>query len=196
MKLNPTQLARLEIQLDRTKRTLRSFMAAGANQFGHPMHDSLMAELSACSEQLRKIGRNVGHTRNSLHVSKYKRENWNDRQRRQSHMHGTDRVEKKANQVLDLVKEIFRTMKQREDPNGGLFDLSKEIGQMAQDFTTVISVDVRNDMNTVSFQNADVVADPIQSVVMLVGLGLEMIRLYRERRKKDKEFHERNPNWS
>lgn len=196
MKLNPAQIARLEIHMARTKSTLTQLNRAGANQFGHGLNSTLTHELKRSGDAMRGIARNIGHTRNSLQVSKYKREVWGDRQRRQSHSHGVDRLEGKLQALAKLVEELIRTTKQRDDPNGGLFDLSKDIADGFKQYEQVISVDVRNDLDTVSFQNADMAADPIQGVIMLVGLGLELWRLYGERRKKDREFKERNPNWS
>lgn len=195
MKLNPAQLARLEIFIARSAQILRQLSQNGANQFGHGQHDGLMLELKRQGDEIRKIGRSIGHTRNALQVSRYKREAWGDRSRRQSHGHGVDRVEIKLNKLLTQIEDIFATTKQRDDPNGGLFDLSTEISKGVQEYSQVISVDVRNDANTLTFQNADMAVDPIQGVIMLVGLGLEMWRLYSERKKKDREFATRNPDW-
>ena len=195
MQLNPAQIARLEIQLDRTKQTLTQLTRAGANQFGHGLHDSLTQELTRSGTELRRIARNIGHTRKTLLVSKYKREAWSDRSRRQSHTHGVDRLELKLKGLVTLIEELFKTTKQRDDPNGGLFDLAKDVADGIKQYDHIISVDVRNDLDTVSFQNADVAVDPIQGVVMLVGLGLELWRLHWERRKKDREFKDRNPDW-
>ena len=195
MKLNPTQLARLEIHLASTKRTLTQMTRAGANQFGHGLHDSLTQELKRSGDELRRIARNIGHTRNSLQVSRYKREAWADRSRRESHTHGVDRLELKLKALVKLIEELFATTKQRDDPNGGLFDLAKDVADGIKQYDQIISVDVRNDLDIVSFQNADSAVDPIQGVVMLIGLGLELWRLHWERRKKDREFEERNPDW-
>lgn len=195
MKLSPVQLARLEILVQRSTQTLKQMAHSGANQYGHGRHDLLLQEIKRQGDEIRKIGRSIGHTRNALQVSRYKREAWSDRARRQSHTHGVDRVERKVEALLALIKDIFATTKQRDDPNGGLFDLSKEIADGIHEYSQVISVDVRNDANTLQFQNADVALDPFQGVIMLVGLGLEMWRLYSERKKKDREFAQRNPNW-
>lgn len=196
MNLSPVQIARLEIQINRSKLTIRHLMNAGANQYGHGLHDSLMEQLKRSADEIRTIGRSIGHTRNALHVSKYKREAWNERARRQSHMHGVNRLEGRLKDLLALVEELFKTTKERDDPNGGLFDLSKEIADGIQKYQQVISVDVRNDADVLAFQSADpVAADPLHGVIMLIGLGLEMWRLHWERRKRDKAFAEANPNW-
>lgn len=195
MKLSPVQLARLEIMVDRSRQTLTQMTRSGANQRGHGLYDGLMLELKRSGDEMRRIARSIGHTRNSLHVSKYKREAWNDRARRQSHGHRVDRLEAKVKRLLTLVEEIFRTTKKREDPNGGIFDLSKEISDGIQEYSQIISVDVRNDADMLQLHSADAAVDPFQGMIMLVGLGLEMWRLHWERRKRDREFKERNPDW-